>query len=299
MKPRKRPKRSKLIERPFCVLLAEDDVEMRKLISWSLENKGYGVVECPDGTTLMRKLGLLGPDTTLRPYDLVISDIRMPGVTGLQVLESAREIPDFPPMILITAFPDAESREQAQRLGAAAMIAKPFEMDELLGEVRTIAQPDTIERDRPGVWFESGNEPSFPLEITFRHESGSEPAKDYIRSVAKKLDAFADQVTGAKIIIDESDRQHHKKHRYTITLVLMTAGKSIVVKHNTDGGATNDNLYMGINMAFGSAFRRLSHYLKKRRGHQKHGPGKNAIRDMEDMEIDGLSEPGFRRHDLN
>jgi CheY-like chemotaxis protein len=118
MKTGTKQNRETASNQPPSILLAEDDIEMRKLLTWSLERRGYKVIECPDGTSLMRKLGLLGPGDRIESHDLIISDIRMPGATGLQVLESVREFPDFPPMILITAFPDTESREQAQRLGA-------------------------------------------------------------------------------------------------------------------------------------------------------------------------------------
>jgi DNA-binding response OmpR family regulator len=62
----------------------------------------------------------------------------MPGVTGLEVLEGTREYKEFPPMILITAFGDEETHDQARRLGAAAIFDKPFDIDELLAKVREI-----------------------------------------------------------------------------------------------------------------------------------------------------------------
>jgi CheY-like chemotaxis protein len=249
-------------------LLAEDDLEMRKLLSWSLERKGYKVTECSDGTGLMRKLGLRGPYSQIHSYDLIISDIRMPGVTGLQVLESVREFPDFPPMILITAFPDAESTEQARRLGAAAMMAKPFDIEELLDKVGEAIPSEAVGRLQDIRSATDGRVP-FPFGITFRHDSGSDAAKDYIWSIAAKLQSFADHIINGRIIVDHLDRQHSKKHRYTVTLVLATSGKSIVVKYNSDRGEGGD-LYMTINMAFGMAFRQLKHYIEKRQEHRKH-----------------------------
>jgi len=104
------------------ILLAEDDLEMRRMLAWSLHEEGYEVTECDDGYCLMKQLGFLGPLGQIQRFDLIISDIRMPGVTGMQVLESAREFEDFPPIILITAFGDDSTHAQAQKLGAVAML---------------------------------------------------------------------------------------------------------------------------------------------------------------------------------
>lgn len=264
-------------ERTLSILLAEDDLEMRKLLSWSLERKGYKVIECPDGTTLMRKLGLLGPLTSTQTHDLIISDIRMPGATGLQVLECAREFDDFPPMILITAFPDSASREQALRLGAVAMLAKPFDIQELLEKVRETIPPRMERRDTLGVWPDTETAPHFPFDITFRHGSGSEAAKEYVRGTAAKLRRFADHIVNGKIIIDQSDAAKPKKHRYMLTLVLSTTGKPIVVKHDTDVDASDENLYMAVNVAFGIASRELKQYINKRRSLKKRGSKKNRF----------------------
>ena len=73
-------------------------------------------------------------------YDLIISDIRMPGVTGLEVLEGASQTDGFPPMILITAFGNEETHEQAERLGAVAFLDKPFEIELMIETVRLALQ---------------------------------------------------------------------------------------------------------------------------------------------------------------
>jgi len=129
---------------PARVLLAEDDGEMRALLARALRGDGYDVVECPDGFRLLEQLGslllspeVLGADPT--PFDLIVSDIRMPGVTGLSVLEGLQLFEGLPPMILITAFGDAQTHAAAQRLGAVAVFDKPFDVDDLLAQVRQTA----------------------------------------------------------------------------------------------------------------------------------------------------------------
>jgi DNA-binding response OmpR family regulator len=123
------------------ILLAEDDYDMRKLLTWSLSKSGYEVIECPDGIHLLDHVRTFFPPAEPEDFDLIISDIRMPGITGLEVLEGTREYKEFPPMILITAFGDEETHEQARRLGAVAIFDKPFEIDDLLTKVREIVPP--------------------------------------------------------------------------------------------------------------------------------------------------------------
>lgn len=115
------------------ILFAEDDSEMRELVASRLRRAGYDVVECCDGASLVRRLGsTFLPNVSRDDFDLVISDIRMPGFTGLEVLDGLHDRPGFPAMILITAFGDPETHEQASQLGAIATLDKPFRIPELL-----------------------------------------------------------------------------------------------------------------------------------------------------------------------
>jgi DNA-binding NtrC family response regulator len=70
------------------------------------------------------------------PAELVISDLRMPGITGLSVLGGLRDLELRIPFILITAFGDAGTHALAHQLGATAVLDKPFDMPSFLGLVR-------------------------------------------------------------------------------------------------------------------------------------------------------------------
>ncbi len=124
----------------YRILLAEDDKEMRTLLTLALKKAGYEVVACPDGVDMLTHLAafLLPFETVRESFDLIISDIRMPGVTGMEVLQGKPKRADFPPMILITAFGDDETHAQAAECGVAAMFDKPFDVDELLEKVNAI-----------------------------------------------------------------------------------------------------------------------------------------------------------------
>lgn len=126
------------------ILLAEDDKEMRVLLAVALRSAGYGVTECGDGLELLEHLAsFVLPEEEHQAVDLVISDIRMPGVTGLEILEGLNRRGDFPPFILITAFGDVETHARANYCGAVAMFDKPFDVDDLVAKVRKVVPPSS------------------------------------------------------------------------------------------------------------------------------------------------------------
>jgi len=126
------------------ILLAEDNDEMRRLLARALCETGYEVTECRHGMDLVKHLEALILDKDVLDYELIISDILMPGLTGLEILEELYECKGFPPMILITAFGDEGVHARARKFGAAAMFDKPFEIDDLLSKVREIVPPKQL-----------------------------------------------------------------------------------------------------------------------------------------------------------
>jgi CheY-like chemotaxis protein len=114
------------------VLLAEDDMEMRLLLSLTLQKEGCSVIECKDGVDLLAQIEPLLNGENEVEYDLIVSDIRMPGVSGLEVVQGLADLPGCPPVILITAFGDAAIHERARQLGVAAVLDKPFEIEEFI-----------------------------------------------------------------------------------------------------------------------------------------------------------------------
>jgi len=123
---------------PPCILLAEDDDQLRSALATALGRHGYDVVECRNGAELIDHLDSFAHPTAGDDYDLIISGIRMPGANGLDVLESLDRSRQYPPTILITAFGDEETHAEAYSLGAAGILDKPFEIDELLHRVNEL-----------------------------------------------------------------------------------------------------------------------------------------------------------------
>jgi CheY-like chemotaxis protein len=130
------------------VLVAEDDPEMRRLLATVLPRWGFDVTLAHDGdelTDLVQRFLHGTSDERARRPDLIISDVRMPGHSGLSVLEYLREQAGTTPFVVITAFGDASTHAEARRLGAARVLDKPFDLNHLratvLELVPAIAQP--------------------------------------------------------------------------------------------------------------------------------------------------------------
>jgi DNA-binding response OmpR family regulator len=117
------------------ILLAEDDDEMRRMLVSALRRDGHVVEEASNGMDLLAKAGrsLLGFVGV--PIDLVITDVCMPGFSGLEVLAALRETAPALRVIVITAFGSRDTRDEAARLGASAFFEKPFDPAELRAAV--------------------------------------------------------------------------------------------------------------------------------------------------------------------
>lgn len=127
------------------ILLAEDQPVMRALLARTLRGAGYDVVEVQDGTALWGELTHpLEDEDNPRPADLVISDIRMPGVGGLEVLARIRKRNPQAAVILMTAFGDPLTLRRAMDLGASWVFSKPFDLEQLVAAAASLVPPGRL-----------------------------------------------------------------------------------------------------------------------------------------------------------
>lgn len=123
------------------LLLAEDDEAFRTLLRQALAHEGYDVVAVKDGAELLEQLSTsLAVGLDHDRFDVVVSDVRMPGWTGLNVLITMSHQAKPPPIVLITAFGDERLHEQAMKAGAVAVLDKPFELDDLCDLVNRLME---------------------------------------------------------------------------------------------------------------------------------------------------------------
>jgi CheY-like chemotaxis protein len=130
----------------YRVLIVDDQTDIRRMLRIGVENLGpdFSVFDMPSGEeALLESMG--------RPVDLLISDIRLPGISGLELVSKIRRRDPHLKIILITALTDARTRRQAADSGANAFFTKPLDMpdfldtvERLLGIVETFLPPPPI-----------------------------------------------------------------------------------------------------------------------------------------------------------
>lgn len=113
------------------VLVVDDEAPIRDLCARVLTRSGFAVTMASTGEDAVRQL-------QDGPFDLVISDIRMPGISGMDVLTTAKTLYPSIAVILITGFGTNEVADRANESGAYRILLKPFDALELLAMVRKI-----------------------------------------------------------------------------------------------------------------------------------------------------------------
>jgi two-component system, NtrC family, response regulator PilR len=115
--------------RPPRILVVDDERSMRELLAIVLRREGYEVLVAENGRTAIDLL-------EREPVDLLISDIKMPDLSGVDVLRAAKKVDQDILGIMITAFASTETAVEAMRLGACDYLSKPFDIDLLKMKVR-------------------------------------------------------------------------------------------------------------------------------------------------------------------
>ena len=107
------------------VLVVDDEAAIRDLLSKTLALAEYDVDLAPDGRTALERLRII-------PYDLLITDLKMPGIDGLAVIREARRLKADIPVIIITGFSTEASAIEAVNLGVSGYLTKPFRVPRVL-----------------------------------------------------------------------------------------------------------------------------------------------------------------------
>jgi DNA-binding NtrC family response regulator len=111
------------------ILVVDDDPEMRRVLVDFLEAEGFLVEQATDGAETLRRIGE-------EHFESVVLDKNLPGESGLDILPRVRAMIPDTPVVLITAFGDERTCEEAFTRGIYDVLLKPFEMDDLLSVLR-------------------------------------------------------------------------------------------------------------------------------------------------------------------
>jgi DNA-binding NtrC family response regulator len=122
------------------VLIVDDDVAMGELLSDTLQGEGFAVATARDGLEALKIL-------RREDFDVLVTDLKMRGLKGLDLLEESKKIAPLTPVIIITAFGTIESAIKAMKMGAYDYITKPFAMEEFLLTVRKALENRKLKKE--------------------------------------------------------------------------------------------------------------------------------------------------------
>ena len=120
------------------VWIIDDDQSMRWVLEKTLSNNDYQVTAFESGSVALSNFKRIRSD--LRP-DLIITDVRMPGINGFELLKQIKNISPLTPIIVMTAYTDLDTTMQAFHEGAFEYLPKPFDIDDALELVARACEP--------------------------------------------------------------------------------------------------------------------------------------------------------------
>jgi len=109
------------------ILTVDDSSSIRQMVSFTLSKAGYQVAEAVDGKDGLTKAGQ-------QKYDLIITDLNMPNMDGIQMITALRKLPGygFTPILMLTTESQNEKKDAGRKAGATGWIVKPFKADQLI-----------------------------------------------------------------------------------------------------------------------------------------------------------------------
>lgn len=130
------------------VLVVDDEKNIRFVIAQCLEQAGYTVDVAVDGEHGLQKLAE-------QPYDLMLLDLKLPGIDGMEVLSQSHRIRPYLPVIMMTAHGTIETAVEAMKLGALDYLQKPFNPDEILAQVARVLRRRDLPLQEPAAEFDT------------------------------------------------------------------------------------------------------------------------------------------------
>jgi len=138
------------------ILIAEDEAISLKHLTYALEKEGYEVTGTKDGISAFSLF-------EKNAYDVIIADIKMPGMDGLTLLEKIKAKESDAEVIIITGFGSIESAVTAMKKGASEYVTKPFNLDELNIKIKKVLEKKRIEKENTALKVSLGIDQEFPF----------------------------------------------------------------------------------------------------------------------------------------
>ena len=137
------------VPRPLRILIVDDEPAIRRFLRTSLGAEGYNLLEAESGEEALELLGR-------NAVDLIVLDLGLPGVSGLEVIQRLREEGSSVPIVVLSSRTDEAGKVKALDMGADDYVTKPFGMDELLARIRA-ALRHRLQQEGEKPVFKSGD----------------------------------------------------------------------------------------------------------------------------------------------
>ena len=115
------------------ILVVDDSTTMRQMVAFTLTSAGHDVTEAPDGNNALAT-------AKSKKFDLVITDVNMPGMNGIDLVQSLRALPECKliPILVLTTEAGADLKQKGKSAGATGWIVKPFNPEVLLDTLKKV-----------------------------------------------------------------------------------------------------------------------------------------------------------------
>ena len=123
----------------FHILVVDDEIEYQRAFSMILSRKGFHVLTCSDGHTALNMLAE-------NEIDLVMTDLKMPGMDGLSLIQKVKELYPSIELMIVTAFGSIESAVQAMKYGATGYFIKSSDPESLLIDINRMVRIKMLEK---------------------------------------------------------------------------------------------------------------------------------------------------------
>lgn len=195
------------------ILLADDEDTLRNNLAQVLEEEHFDVIACRDGAVALKAL-------RSRNVDAIITDLRMPGVTGMELIDHAKKLAPDASIIVITAFGEVETAVNAMRKGARDYICKPLIMDELVFKLKQLLAHDELAQENKALRKQ--------IKQSNQHRAviGESAAMTSILDTVQRIA----HTTSNVLICGESG-----------------TGKEVIARTLHEGGVTGDKAFMAVN----------------------------------------------------
>jgi two-component system response regulator PilR (NtrC family) len=195
------------------ILIAEDEPVLRESLAQLLKAEGFETTEAADGQAAF-ELALASP------YDLVLTDIRMPRMDGMELLRHMQQLASHTPVVVLTAVGSVDSAVEAMRSGAADYLVKPVQFEDVLVRVRRALEYGELRRDRAIL------SDQLAASSTFHNLIGESPPILKLFDLARKLSVVRSTV----LIVGESG-----------------TGKELFARAIHYNGITHDKPFIAVN----------------------------------------------------